>query len=72
MIGAGMTLGGSDVADRAVPMFVIIPMHEAPGPIASSVEIAETPLRELRGGIERCGTMPCVGIVVTDAWTRMR
>src|SRR5437016_7716286 len=45
---ARMTLRRADVADAAVPMLVVVPMHEARGPRTGLTEIDEALGRELR------------------------
>jgi hypothetical protein len=39
---ASMTLRRCDVSDAAVPMFIVVPMDEGPGPLSCRVEFGET------------------------------
>lgn len=48
-----VTLGGADVANSAVPVIVVIPMHEARSPGTSLVEVSESLARELRPVLSR-------------------
>jgi hypothetical protein len=69
---ASMTLRRCDVSDAAVPMFIVVPMDEGPGPLSCRVEFGETFDRKFRpvfGGAEqRLG----VRIVIADARSRVR
>jgi hypothetical protein len=53
MVRPGMTFGGGDVADRAVPMHVIVPIDEARCPVAGGVAIGEAPLRKFGAILRR-------------------
>ena len=53
---ASMTLRRCDVSDAAVPMFIVVPMDEGPGPLSCRVEFGETFDRKFRpvfGGAEQ-------------------
>src|ERR1700693_4711198 len=66
MVGAGMTLSRGDVADRAVPVLVIVPVHEAGGPVAGGVKIGEAPLWEFGAVLSGAKQGLHVWIVVAD------
>ena len=53
---AGMALPRRDIADAAVPMRVVVPLHEARRPLPGGSQIGEPFERELRsilGGAEQ-------------------
>ena len=68
---AGMALGRGDVADAAVAMLVVVPVHELPRPVSRRIQIGKALGRKLRpvfGGAEqRLGER----IVVAHARPRM-
>src|SRR3954471_8753990 len=63
---SGMALSGRDVTDAAVMVLVVVPVHEAGGPLASGIEVSEALGRErgtiLGGAEEGCDER----IVVAD------
>ena len=56
---AGMTLCRGDIADAAVPVLMVVPLHESHGPLSGSGQIGEPLERELgtifRGPEQRLG-----------------
>ena len=57
-----------DVSDAAVPMFIVVPMDEGPGPLSCRIEFGKTFDRKFRpvfGGAEHSFG---IRIVVADAW----
>src|SRR3954469_13294694 len=44
---AGMALGRTDVADAAVSMLVVVPVHEPPRPVSGGLQVGEALGREL-------------------------
>src|SRR5206468_12959337 len=53
---AGMALGRTDVADAAVSMLVVVPVHELPRPVSRGLEVGKPLGRELGpifGGAEQ-------------------
>src|ERR1700719_2175080 len=67
----GMPLRWGNVADTAVAMFVIVPLHQTPAPRSGSVQISKSlewkfwPI--LGGTKQRFGE----GVVVADPWARI-
>jgi hypothetical protein len=62
---AGMALRRGDVADAAVPMLMVVPVHEARSPLLGSVQISEPFERELRPILRDAEQRLGEGIVVT-------
>ena len=71
VVRPGVTFGGCDVADRAVPVLVVVPMHEARGPAACRLEIGEALGRELRAVLGGAEQGLGEGVVVTDPRARI-
>src|SRR5436309_3057003 len=67
-----MTLCGADVADAAVPVIMVIPMHEARSPGASLLEVGEALVRELRPVLRRAEQAFDIGVVIAHARARVR
>ena len=72
VIVAGMALRRTHVADAAVTMLEVVPVHERGSPDTGCAQIIETRGRELRpvlrGAEQRLG----VGVVVADPGSRVR
>jgi hypothetical protein len=67
----GMSLCRGDIADAAVPVFVVVPLHEALRPLPGSVQISKSLDRELRL-IFRCAEQRLgEGVVIADARARL-
>ena len=47
LVGAGMTLGRAHVANTAVTMLDVVPVHKVTGPRARCRQILEAPYRKL-------------------------
>lgn len=72
LILTGMALRGRDVADGAMSMFEVVPVHEvvSPGPgLLKAGETARGEFWPVFGGFEQGFDE---GIVVRDAWARVR
>jgi hypothetical protein len=66
-----MALRRADVADAAVAMLDVVPVHEV-APTRARPPDPRSPCRKLRAGIWRCGTALRVGVVVADPRPRVR
>ena len=72
VVFAGMPLVRADVADTAVQMLDVVPVHELAGPVSGLVQILESTsdiLGSVLGGSE--GRF-CKGVVVTHPWPGVR
>jgi len=68
---AGMALCRADVADAAVPMVDVVPMHEAHCPPARFIQVGEALDRKLRPVLRRPDQGLGIGVVVADPWARV-
>ena len=55
---AGMALRRGDIADAAVAVFVVVPLHEAAPPRPGPPPDRQIPWPGIRAGTWRCGTAP--------------
>lgn len=67
MIVPGMTLCRTDVADAAVPVLVVVPVHELSGRGANLVEVGKALGGELRPVCGSPEQRPDKGVVITNA-----
>ena len=61
-----MALHRVDVANAAVPALVVVPMHEAPGPLPGGIRIGEPLERERRPILGRAIQRLGEGVVIAD------
>ena len=72
VVFAGMPLVRADVADSAVQMLDVVPVHELTGPVPGLIQIFESTsdiFRPIFGGSE--GRF-CKGVVVAYPWSGVR
>src|ERR1700761_5484107 len=67
----GMTLCRRDIADAAVAVLMVVPVHEVSGPPPGSIEVGKALRREGRAILGSAEQLLDKGIVVADARARV-
>ena len=71
LVLAGMPLVRADVANTAVQMLDVVPVHELAGPVSGLSQIFEPMSRKLRSVLGGSESGFCKGVVVTPAHVKI-